>query len=142
MAALVDVNVLIAVLHARHRHSEAAVRWANAQESEASILVCRLAQMGALRLLTQSALMKEDVLTAASFWKGWDRLMEDSRFSFAEEPEDFEATWREVTRQIPRGRCVETDAYFASLARAGGWRLATFDRGLARFKGVELEVLS
>ena len=141
MASLVDVNVLVAILHARHRHSEAAIRWVAAQESESSVLVCRLAQMGALRLLTQSALMKEDVLSAPAFWKGWDRLMEDSRFTFAEEPDAFEETWREVTRHVPRGRCVETDAYFASFARAGGWRLASFDRGLTRFKGVQLEFL-
>ena len=55
MACLVDANLLIALLHARHRHSPRAVQWLDQQEPT-SVSICRLAQMGALWLLTPPAM--------------------------------------------------------------------------------------
>ncbi|NUN97307.1 MAG: PIN domain-containing protein [Candidatus Omnitrophica bacterium] len=132
MASVLDVNVLVALLHARHHHSGEAIQWLERQAA-GSVLICRVAQMGALRLLTQVAMMKEDVLSAAEFWEGWEQIMADERFAFTDEPEGFERVWRELTRPLPKGRCVETDAYFAAFARSGGWTLVTFDRGFERF---------
>jgi toxin-antitoxin system PIN domain toxin len=136
MAALLDVNVLVALLHARHRHSLEAVHWLDGQSEDGSLLICRVAQMGALRILTQPVVMKEDVLSAEEFWDGWERLMADGRFSPAPEPDDLEDVWRDVTRLLPKGQCAGTDTYFVALARAGDWTLVTFDRGLHNFPNV------
>lgn len=140
MGALLDVNVLVALLHARHRHSDRAVEWLDRQAPE-SVLICRTAQMGALRLLTQPAVMKEDVLSGEEFWWGWDSLMADERFTFVNEPEDFELIWRRATRMLPKGQSSETDAYFAAFAQSGGWTLVTFDRGFHRFPETQSEIL-
>lgn len=37
---------------------------------------------------------------------------------------------------------AETDAYFAAFAKAGGWTLVTFDRGMNRFPGISSKILS
>lgn len=141
MAWLVDVNVLVALMHARHVHCPRAVRWLGERTERGSLILCRAAQTGALRVLTQSAWMKDDVLTATEFWAGWDRLVADDRFAFAKEPETLEQRWREITARLPRDECAGTDAYFAALALAGGWTLTSFDNGLRRFAGVRLELL-
>lgn len=142
MAALVDVNVLVALLHARHRHSVTAVRWLEGQRAPGSVLICRIAQMGALRILTQRAVMKEETLSAEEFWRGWDLMREDDRFWPAVEPKGFETAWRGITAAIRKGQCAETDAYLAAFARAGGWSLVTFDRGFRRFPGLRTEILN
>lgn len=141
MGALVDVNVLVALLHARHIHCEKAVAWLAAQEQTAAIAICRVAQMGALRILTHPAVMKEDVKTAAEFWRGWTSLMDDERFFQFAEPPGFERTWRTVTTALRRGHVAGTDAYLAAIAFAGKHRVVSFDRGMKRFAGVDAEIL-
>ncbi len=142
MAALVDINVLVALLHARHRHSSAAVRWLDGQRAAGSILICCVVQMGVLRILTQPSVMKEETLAPAEFWRGWDLMMGDDRFLQAKEPDGFEAAWRGVTAAIRRGQWAETDAYLAVFARAGEWSVVTFDRGFRRFPGLRVEILN
>jgi toxin-antitoxin system PIN domain toxin len=141
MASLVDVNILIAFLHARHSQSPAAVNWLERQVELHSVLICRVAQMGALRLLSHPVVMKGDVLSADEFWKGWDRMMEDDRFSLVAEPEGFDRVWRQTTSKLAKGKNVETDAYLAAFARAGNWKLVTLDRGCHRFTDTQLEIL-
>lgn len=52
MAFLADVNFLVALLHARHTASPIANAWLDEQDEPACVAVCRVAQMGALRVLT------------------------------------------------------------------------------------------
>ncbi len=142
MAYLADANFLIALLHARHSFSSRAVAWLGSQEEPGNVLMCRAAQLGVLRILTNPAWLKEDVLPAAAIWDAWDVLLADNRFAFVQEPARLEAEWRHLTRAFPAGRCVETDCYLAAFARAGGYRLLTFDRGFRQFAGLEAEILS
>lgn len=142
MAFLLDVNLLVALLHLRHAHSRAAVRWFDEQQEQGSILVCRTVQSGALRILTHPAVMKEDVISAAEFWKGWDVFAADDRIAIPSEPEDFAKTWRQVTHAIPKGKQAETDAFLAAFAISGDWSVATFDRAFKRFRDLKLTVLT
>jgi len=142
MAALVDVNVLIALFHRRHRHCARAAVWLETQNSPASVAICRVVQMCALRILTTAAVMRDDVLTAAEFWRGWDRMMSDDRFVMASEPPQLEIAWRAVTEPLPKGRIAETDTYLAAFAAAADHTLVTFDRGFRNFRGLDLELLS
>jgi toxin-antitoxin system PIN domain toxin len=137
MAYLADVNFLVALLHARHAHSERAIGWLEGQPVPVTILLCRVVQMGVLRVLTNRAWMKEDAQSAAAVWRAWDLLLSDDRFVAIEEPQGFEAEWRRLTESLPPGRCAETDAYLAAFARAGGHRILTFDRDFRRFSDVE-----
>lgn len=141
MGFLLDVNVLVAMMHARHPHSAKTIEWLAGQDAPSALLCCRVAQMGALRILTRPAAMGEDVLNAAEFWRGWSQLMQDERFAFAAEPEGLAAAWLKLTLPFEKGRCAETDAYFAARALAGGWALVTLDQGMKRFKDVRVTVL-
>jgi toxin-antitoxin system PIN domain toxin len=138
MAALVDVNVLVALMHARHVHSAAAVRWLGGLDDPGAVAVCRVAQMGALRILTHPSAMKDEAMSAAEFWDGWDRLMGDERFRLVGEPAGLQAAWRALSAALPKGKPAETDCYLAAFAVAGRHRLVSFDRGLRRFAGLDL----
>jgi toxin-antitoxin system PIN domain toxin len=141
MGALVDVNVLVALMHARHVHSARAVRWLASYDEPGAIAICRVSQMGALRILTHPSAMKEEVLSASEFWKGWQRLIEDDRFALVGEPAGLESAWRTLTAALPKGKPAETDCYLAAFAIAGKHTLVSFDRGLQRLAGLELVTL-
>ena len=49
MAWRIDVDVVVALLQARHVHSARAVRWLGERIEPGSLIICRVAQMGALR---------------------------------------------------------------------------------------------
>lgn len=138
MGALADVNVLVALMHARHVHSALAVRWLAGHDEPAAVAICRVSQMGALRILTHPSVMKEEVKSASEFWDGWERLMEDDRFAPVAEPAGLENAWRALTAALPRGKPAETDCYLAAFAIAGKHSLVSFDRGLRRFAGLDL----
>lgn len=141
MAWLIDVNVLLAILHARHRHSVSALRWLEEQSAPGSVSICRVVQMGALRILTRQAIMKEDTPSAAQCWAGWDQLMTDERFSMMAEPTSLETAWREVTSAFSVGQCTETDAYLAAFALSADLTLVTFDRGFTKLPNLSLRLL-
>lgn len=138
MGALVDVNVLVALMHARHVHSARAVRWLATHDKPRAIAICRVSQMGALRILTHPSAMKEEVKSASEFWNGWQRLIEDDRFALVGEPAGLESAWRMLTAALPRGKPAETDCYLAAFAIAGKYTLVSFDQGLRRFASLEL----
>lgn len=138
---LLDVNIVFALHHPRHVHSSAVHQWLGAKSRPGSLLVCRVVQMGVLRRLTQSGTMREDLITPSEFWLGWDRLMEDERFVQVEEPAGLEGSWRKICGDLSRGKIAETDAYLAAFALAGGYTLATFDKGFVRFDGLTTEIL-
>lgn len=141
MAALVDVNVLIALLYEGHSHNAAALAWLEGISKPGSVAICRVAQMGALRIMTSRAVLREDAATPAEFWRGWDRMMRDDRFAIVAEASDLESGWRDITSRLPAGAAADTDVYLAAFARAGAHTLVTFERGFRRFQGLELELL-
>ena len=127
MRALLDVNVLIALLDAAHLHHRAATDWlaANARVGWAS---CPLTQNGCLRILSLPAYpnrqpaavvaqrLGQAVADAShAFWPDSFSLLDDGRLR-----------WDRVlgSRQV-------TDAYLLALAAANGGRLVTFDRGIS-----------
>ena len=140
MAFLADVNFLVALLHERHTQSPRASAWLRRHNEEGSVALCRVAQMGALRVLTNRAWLADEVQSAAEVWRAWDLLGADDRFFLVAAPAQLESEWRRLTSGWPRGRMAETDAYFAAFASSGGYRLLSFDKGLRRFPGVELEL--
>lgn len=141
MAYLADVNFVIALLHARHSAAGRAAAWLDGQEESGAILLCRVVQMGVLRILTNPAWLKDEVLPARAVWDAWDLLLTDDRFAAVHEPPGLERQWRSLTEDLPAGRCAETDTYLAAFALAGGYRLLTFDRGFRSFEGVDALVL-
>jgi len=127
MRALLDVNVLIALLDAAHLHHRAATDWlaANARVGWAS---CPLTQNGCLRILSLPAYPNRQ--PAAVVAQRLGQAVADASHAFW--PDSFSLLevgrlrWDRVlgSRQV-------TDAYLLALAAANGGRLVTFDRGIS-----------
>ena len=126
MRALLDVNVLVALLDSAHLHHREATRWlaANVRKGWAS---CPLTQNGCVRILSLPAYRNSqppvavaerlgDATADASheFWPDSVSLLETGRFQW-----DHVLTSRQIT-----------DAYLLALAVARGGRLVTLDRGI------------
>jgi toxin-antitoxin system PIN domain toxin len=128
MRALLDVNVLIALLDADHIHHTIARSWleANIAEGWAS---CAVTQNGCIRVLSQSnypnALPPADVAerlreaTEAPFHHYWT----DAPSSLSSSP---------VNWQFVHASAQVTDAYLLGLAVHHGGRLVTFDHSVPR----------
>ena len=127
MRALLDVNVLIALLDQAHPHHDTAAAWlpANIKAGWAS---CPITQNGCVRIMSQAAypgarpaaqiiekLRAATTHAAHEFWPD-DVSLVDS--------EAVDATRVHGARQI-------TDTYLLALAVKHGGRLVTFDSGIA-----------
>ena len=93
--------------------------------------------MGALRLITNRAVMKERAINSADAWSLWDQLMDKYEFYSVPEPPGIEALWRGTTTL----NTIETDTYLAAFAIALGCEFVTFDRGFLRYPGLQTTIL-
>ncbi len=120
MTALLDANVLIALLVDDHVHHPAAENWF--VNLSGNFATCPITQGSFMRLLIregQSAATAQAVLNGATA---------DPRHEFW--PDD--VAYADVPIQGIIGHRQVTDAYLAELARARGSRLATFDLAMAK----------
>jgi uncharacterized protein len=119
VTALLDANVLVALVVAEHVHHEPAVAWLSA--SDAGFATSPITQGSLVRFLVrtgQSAAAARDVVSAIERAK---------RHEFW--PDSVSFTDVEIAGVI--GHRQVTDAYLAQLARSRNGQLATFDSGLA-----------
>jgi predicted nucleic acid-binding protein len=72
----------------------------------------------------------------------YDQLFGDPRVVFAEEPANLEAHWRDYTQRRSFSPKVWNDAYLAAFAKAAGFEVVSFDKGLAHYKGLKCTILS
>ena len=127
MRALLDVNVLVALLDGGHLHHRAATAWLAAHQ-RGGWASCPLTQNGCVRILSLTSYPNSQPpgavaarLAAAlngerhEFWPDSLSLLEPRRLA-----------WEHVlgSRQV-------TDAYLLALAVQHGGRLVTFDRGVS-----------
>lgn len=126
MRALLDVNVVIALLDASHAHHDAAGKWLH-KNIESGWASCPITQNGAIRILSQpaypncvstvdaAARLREAVSTIYhEFWSDDVSMLDDSAFNW---------TVLLNARQL-------TDAYLLALAVKNKGRFVTFDRGI------------
>jgi toxin-antitoxin system PIN domain toxin len=140
MTFLPDVNVWIALAVIEHQHHEQAANWFESIGDD-DLAFCRVSQMGLLRLLTNSHVMKGDQFTPSGAWHLSDRLFEEAKAVFEPEPEQLEEVWRGVTGTSKPESNLWTDAYLAAFAQAMGFTLVTFDRGVSRYKKTRVKIL-
>ncbi len=117
--ALLDANVLIALVVAEHVHHEAASNWLST--SDAGFATCPITQGSLVRFLLRSgqpAAAARDVVSAVE---------NANRHEFW--PDDVSFARVEVGGVV--GHRQVTDAYLAELARSRNGQLATLDSGLA-----------
>lgn len=139
MIRLADANILLALVVRGHGHHRRAAEWLSSLGTR-QCAVCRVTQMALLRHLTNRVIMREEVLSQQAAWDAYDALMDDERLVFLPEPLGLETEWRADSRQSA-SRDRWTDAYLAAFAISGGLRLSSFDRGFARFAGLDFELL-
>jgi uncharacterized protein len=137
---LLDVGVWLAAVWGRHIHHQQAERWFGQQT--AGLAFCRVTQMSLLRLLTNPAIMGNDVVTRASAWRVIDQLQADDRVTWASEPPGLDAVWRTISARDDHSHKLWTDDYLAAFAQSSQAALATMDSKLpARYPSVAVEWL-
>ncbi|WP_054816409.1 TA system VapC family ribonuclease toxin [Nocardia arizonensis] len=137
---LIDVGVWLAAIWGRHVHHKIAAEWLDRQSD--NLLLCRVAQTGLLRLLSNPAVMGTDVLTRAAAWRIIDQLSEDERVLWSDEPAELGAVFRAFSAKDDKSHKLWTDDYLAAFAQTSRAALATFDRRLAtRYPSVHVVTL-
>lgn len=138
MEAVVDVNVVFALVNERHAFHQRACAWLDAQEAGFRIGICRLVQMGLLRLLCNAAAMDGDPLTLPQAWKVYADLIRDPAAGFVPEPEGFQAEWIALCQPYEASPKVVSNTYLAAIAIRLGHPVATFDRDFLNFQGLSV----
>lgn len=90
------------------------------------------AQLGLLRLLSNPAVLGEDVLARTGAWKVLDVLGSDDRVRWAGEPTQLKHVWRAVSARTDNSHKLWTDDYLAAFAQTAEVTLVTLDTGFAR----------
>ncbi|HEY0794822.1 MAG TPA: TA system VapC family ribonuclease toxin [Acidisarcina sp.] len=122
-----DVNVWIALASDRHVHNAAARIWLDEIKTD-RIVFCRITELGLVRLLANSHVMGDEVLSAAAAWQVYDIFRADPRITFAGEQAGFDAFWGTRARRVSGGPNAWTDAYLAAFALHHEFTLVTLDR--------------
>ncbi|MBA0126615.1 VapC toxin family PIN domain ribonuclease [Haloechinothrix sp. YIM 98757] len=137
---LLDVGVWLAATWDGHAHHRRAASWFDEQASD--LVLCRITQMGLLRLLSNPAVMGGDVLTRANAWSIVDQLRADERVRYAGEPNELEQAWRAISARDDDSHKLWTDDYLAAFAQAARLAMATLDSGFARrYRSVTVHTL-
>ncbi|MDQ2875774.1 MAG: VapC toxin family PIN domain ribonuclease [Actinomycetota bacterium] len=138
---VLDVGVWLAAAWGRHLHHRAAADWLDQQEDD--LALCRVTQMSLLRLLSNPAVMDQDVVSRAAAWRLIDQFRADERVVWAEEPPNLEAAWRAISARDENSHKLWTDDYLAAFAQAAGATLATLDQKLQNwYPSVQVETLA
>jgi toxin-antitoxin system PIN domain toxin len=138
---LLDVNVWLAAVWARHEHHPVAKRWIDGEDDE--LAFCRVTQMSLLRLTTNPAVMRGDALSRREAWQVVEGLMADSRARFLDEPEGLDPLWVTFSKRDDRHHLLWTDDYLAAFAHAADAELVTLERASrTRYPAVRVIVLS
>jgi len=137
---LPDINVWVALASDRHIHHELAREWF-AEQRAGGTAFCRVTQMGFLRLLTNSRVMGDDVVSQRQAWGVYDHLTRVPRVVFAQEPADIEPVWKKLTQSAYAATGLWTDAYIAALALLHNFTVVSFDEGFRRIAGLDSTIL-
>lgn len=130
-----DLNVWLALSVAGHSHSVSAWTWLNLLPRQSKLIFSRYTQIGLLRLLTNSSVMGEQILTLRKAWRVYDRWLEDPRVEFYPEPRGMDAALREITEPFAAKHASNWigDCYLLAYAIQSQAVLVTFDSALQAY---------
>ena len=137
-----EIDHLVALSYGAHVHHAAALAWLDAVQKDGDIILCRLSQLGLLRLLNNPIAMGADVQSGFETWKTWDAFLGDQRFRFDDEAEGFELHVRALSASFAHEPKRWQDTYFAAFALAADSELVTFDTGFGSFAGLRHRILA
>lgn len=127
-----DLNAWVALSVAGHAHNADAWNWINRLNGRVRLIFSRYTRLGLLRLLTNKAVMGEQVVTIGAAWRVYERWLADPRVEFYPEPRGLEAALRKALapfRAQPASKWV-ADCYLLAYARQSGATLVSFDKAL------------
>jgi hypothetical protein len=124
-AALLDLNILTALLWPAHEHHNAAHRWF-AAGADASWATCALTQLGFVRIVSSPAFSR-DALSPADATALLARNLGHRGHQFWSDDLQLPAALGGIEARLQGHRQV-TDAYLLALAHQNKGVLATFDR--------------
>jgi len=96
------------------------------------LIFSRYTQLGFLRLLTNEAVMGDQILALGEAWRTYDRWLEDPRVEFYPEPNGVDSTFRKMTRHLstqPASKAIG-DCWLLAFTAGIQATLVTFDRAL------------
>jgi uncharacterized protein len=126
--ALLDVNVLIALLDAGHVHHDQAMRWLAREITQTGWASCPITQIGCIRIMSQPAY--PGALNAAEVAARLSDACADAAHAFW--PADVPLTGASGPRwDHVLGHRQVTDLYLLALAVRNGGSLVTFDRRIS-----------
>lgn len=138
---LLDIGVWLAAIWDGHVHHPRVTEWFDKQSG--NLRLCRVTQMGVLRLLSNPAVMGEDVLSRAKAWRIIDQLRADDRIQWVGEPTQLEQAWRAISARDDNSHKLWTDDYLAAFAQTAGMTLVTLDKGFERrYPSVKVTTIS
>jgi hypothetical protein len=141
---LADVNLWLATVVEAHPHHAAAMAWwrDGVLRSGSRVAMCRLTQLGLVRLLTNEQVMGPGKRSNAQAWAMQRQLLEQRNVAWvAAEPAGMDAILDELAERVGSSASFWSDAYLVALARAADMTLASFDRGYRRFPRLSLNLL-
>ena len=141
MPALCDVNVLLALVTDHHTLHGLAVHWADTVPADGAVL-CRVAQVGWLRLLNNPAVMGEKVLDVAGCRSLGAVCSKTSDSDLRRRSLPVLTRHSSVSPSDELSVSVWTDAYLAAYAHAARLTLVTFDKGFRGFPGLTCNILA
>lgn len=138
---LLDVNVWLSAVWARHSQHRKAKQWFDGEDDE--IAFCRVTQMALLRLITNPAITRDDALTRRQAWNLMEHLLSDPRVRYLAEPQGLVSLWAAFSKRDDKSHLLWTDDYLAAFAQSASAELVTFDRGFhKRYSSVQILILS
>jgi uncharacterized protein len=127
-----DLNVWLALSDGAHTHHTVARNWIARLAANDELVFSRYTQIGLLRLLTNQAVMADQVQTLKAAWQIYDRWLEDPRVEFYLEPRGVASTFRKITKPLaaqPASKAIG-DCWLLAFAVDIQATLVTFDRAL------------
>ena len=127
-----DVNLLVALFAERHVHHNSSRRWFS-EAGSPDLIVCRISQLGFLRVLTTRAVMGDEVLTNNAAIELCTALERDQIIRCTAEPRELELSFYKLSRLNNPSPNRWADAYLSAFAFHAGLQLVTFDKALASY---------
>jgi hypothetical protein len=140
-SSLPDVNILLAVVAEGHTHHRSAREWFGTRADE-SVAICRVTQMGLLRLLTNPKVLPSGVCSIQRAWDISNEILADKRVFFESEPLGLETAWAAMMQHPAARSSSWTDAYLAAFAQQHNYEMVTFDRDFQRWVDLTISVLT
>jgi toxin-antitoxin system PIN domain toxin len=131
-AALLDINILTALLWPAHEHHEGAHRWFR-DRADAPWATCPLTQLGFVRIISNPAFSR-DALSPVEALALLGENLRHPAHEFWSDSLQVPAAVKEAESRLQGYRQL-TDAYLLALAHRRKGVLATFDRGLRTIAG-------